>query len=310
MEQKKQNRREHEKRKLTDLNLLDDFLFWAVVNYPEIGVRFVRELLQTIFHRDFGELKITAQKVYYGRDTDRHGARLDVYLEEKDIQALAGTGSIFDVEPDQKDDEQSIAELPRRVRFYHAVIDTESLRSGQGYRALKNVLVIVITPFDPFGRDRMQYTISNRCLEEPDLPYDDGMQTIFLNTKGTRDIPSPELAQLLHYMEETTPENAVSSRLKSIQQMVDTVKQDKEVSLSYMKSWELEEMWFNRGREKERENTEKERANAQKERANAQKERQRAENAEAAARKAQQLTDDARKEILQLREELARLKEK
>ena len=32
-------------RKLEDLNLLDDFLFCSMVNYPEIGEKFIRELL-------------------------------------------------------------------------------------------------------------------------------------------------------------------------------------------------------------------------------------------------------------------------
>lgn len=36
------------KKKLEEMNLLDDFLFGAVVTYPEIGERFVRILLKTI----------------------------------------------------------------------------------------------------------------------------------------------------------------------------------------------------------------------------------------------------------------------
>ena len=42
------------KRKLEDLNLLDDFLFGAVVTHPEVGEKFVREILKTIFGKDFG----------------------------------------------------------------------------------------------------------------------------------------------------------------------------------------------------------------------------------------------------------------
>ena len=44
------------KRKLEDLNLLDDFLFGSVVNYPEIGEKFIRELLHVIFGKEFGKL--------------------------------------------------------------------------------------------------------------------------------------------------------------------------------------------------------------------------------------------------------------
>ena len=69
------------KRRLEDLNLLDDFLFGTMVSYPEVGEAFVREVLQIIFRKKFGQLTIVPQKVYLGSDTDMHGARLDVYLE-------------------------------------------------------------------------------------------------------------------------------------------------------------------------------------------------------------------------------------
>ena len=41
------------KRKLEDLNLLDDFLFGKMVSYQGIGETFVRELLRIIFDRSF-----------------------------------------------------------------------------------------------------------------------------------------------------------------------------------------------------------------------------------------------------------------
>ena len=71
-----------QRRKLENLNLLDDFLFGTMVTYPGIGEAFVRELLKIIFQKEFGPLTVVPQKIYYGTDTDKHGARLDVYLEE------------------------------------------------------------------------------------------------------------------------------------------------------------------------------------------------------------------------------------
>ena len=98
------------KRTLEELNLLDDFLFGSMVTYPEIGEEFIRELLKTIFGREFGSLTVIPQKVYYGSDTDKHGARLDVYLEEElqDNKAI-----VYDVEPDNKADAESLEALPR-----------------------------------------------------------------------------------------------------------------------------------------------------------------------------------------------------
>ena len=287
-----------QRRKLENLNLLDDFLFGTMVTYPGIGETFVREILKIIFQKEFGPLTVVPQKVYYGSDTDKHGARLDVYLEETSGDG-PGRATVYDMEPDNNSDKQSIAALPKRTRFYRAKIDASSLKAGESYHSLKNVIVIMITPYDPFGLDHMVYTIQNTCLEIPEMPYDDGARTLYLYTKGTKGNPPEALKQLLHYMEHTSAENAKNDVLQSIDKMVRKVKEDGEVSLEYMKIFEREEMLVKQGisqgisqgiiqgQEMERKNTERERQNAE-------RERQRAEAAE--------------QELKRLKEELARLR--
>jgi predicted transposase/invertase (TIGR01784 family) len=217
------------RKKLEDLNLLDDFLFNAMVTHGEDGERFCRKLLKIIFGREFGKLTVIPQKVYYGTDTDKHGARLDVYLDEDATCVEAENGTIYDIEPDKNDDSVSVASLPRRVRFYHAIIDTKSFPSGKGYKGLKNVITIMIMPYDPFGRDRMVYTIRNMCEEDPTVPYDDGVRSLFLYTNGKTGITEQDeaLQQLLKYMEETNDQNAVNEDLKELQDMVEKVKDDR-----------------------------------------------------------------------------------
>ena len=63
-------------------------------------------------------------------------------------------------------------------------------------------------------------------------------------------------------MENTTEENAINDSLKRIHQMVMLVKHDKEVSLSFMKIFEREEMIRQQGRKEEQANTERERLRA------------------------------------------------
>ena len=226
------------RRKLKDLNLLDNFLFGSIMRHPDLGEPFGRLLLEIIFQRKFGHLKIVPQKIYDGKDTDLHGMRLDVYMEELPKEAAICQASVYDVEPDQN--HMTLRELSRRTRFYHALIDGDCLKSGEDYGALKNVIVIFIMPNDPFGAERMIYTVCNMCREEPELPYNDGAQTLFLYTKGTKGNPPEALFQLLHYMESSVEQNAVNPNLKRIHRMVEAVKQNKEVELSYMKSWEWE----------------------------------------------------------------------
>ena len=302
---------QNERKKLEELNLLDDFLFNAMMTYPEMGEEFTRKILKLLFNKEFRNLKVIAQKSYGELNTDLRGARLDVYVESDDsaeIDAAEDT-SIYDLEPDKNDKAKYVAAFPQRIRFYHAIIDSRSLKSGEDFGKLKRVYVIFICNYDPFGYDRVKYTIRNMCVEEPEMPYDDGAQTTILYTKGTKDDNiSEELRQFLNYMENTTQTNAVNDTLKDIQKMVDIVKRDGEVSLSYMKGFERDTMMYEKGQEAERQNTERERQRAD----SAEKARDEAENARIIAEeekvKAQKAAAEALKRVEELEKELERTK--
>ena len=178
--------------------------------------------------------------------------------------------------------------------MYYAIIDSRSLKSGEDFGKLKRVYVIFICNYDPFGYDRVKYTIRNMCVEEPEMPYDDGAQTTVLYTKGTKgDDISEELRQFLNYMENTTQTNAVNDTLKDIQKMVDIVKRDGEVSLSYMKGFERDTIMYEKGQAAERKNTEKE--------------RQRADSAEKARMIAEEEKIEAQKETAEALKRVAEL---
>ena len=296
------------RRKLQELNLLDDFLFETMVGHKRFGKRFVRILLETIFQRKFGRLSVVPQKDFPGRDADLHGARLDVYLEEKTEPVVpAGTaagagaleegeekpdrGLICDIEPENQ--RREAGSLPERSRFYHAIMTTHNLKAGKKYAAMKNEAVIFITPYDPYGLGRMVYTMRSVCEEEPGMAYDDGTRTLYLYTRGTRGECPEKLRQLLRYMETTTEEHAVNETLKELHRMVEIVKSEKEAMRSYMKSFEREELI----REEERVNTERERKRADREREKAKQEREKAEQERERA-------DALEEEIRKLKQEL------
>ena len=243
-----------QRRKLEELNLMDDFLFNAMLTHPETSEKFTQKILKLLFDREFKNLKVSTQKFYAGMNTDLRGARLDVCIEgdyvdieEKDIP------SVYDVEPDQNNKAKDVSAFPKRSRFYHAIIDSRSLKSGEDFGKLKQVYVIFICNYDPFGYDRVLYTIKNQCLEEPEMEYGDGAETIVLYTRGTKGMISEELRQFLNYMENTDQSNAVNAELQDIQRMVDTVKRDGEVSLRYMKSFEHDQLMYAQGEETGRE---------------------------------------------------------
>lgn len=165
-----------QRKRLEDMNLLDDFLFNAVMTFPGIGERFCKLLLQVIFGREIGKLRIVAQKAFGGRNEVFRGARLDVFAEEGSVDVFADS-SVFDIEPDNNDDVLSLRDLPKRA--------------------------------------------------------DDDV--------------SEELMELLRFMEDTREVNAVNDVLREMQEMVDIVKEDGKVTVAYMKSFEIEQMWIKRG---------------------------------------------------------------
>ena len=104
---------------------------------------------------------------------------------------------------------------------------------------MKDCYSIIIAPFDIFGKGLYQYTFQMTC-NETGQTLDDGAIRIFLNTHGKNpEEISPELKELLYYMEHTTEESPCStSRLQEIRNHVNVVKSSEEIGVKYMQEWE------------------------------------------------------------------------
>lgn len=228
------------RRKLEDLNVLDNFLFQQLVSRGKDGEDFCRRLLEPILGKKIGRVRIAPQKPIAGLDTDLHGIRLDAYVEvsEPDID-MEVDSEIYDIEPNQTVERDR---LPKRTRFYQGLIDARLLEGGWDYRKLKRVVIIMILPYDPFGKNRMVYTIKNQCVEDTSVEYEDGALKIFLNTKGIAGNASQELQKMLKYIESSVAENVTNENIQAIHNYVKEVKKDKEVEVQYMKSWEVEQL--------------------------------------------------------------------
>ena len=92
---------------------------------------------------------------------------------------------------------------------------------------------LISLPYDPFGDDRMLYSIKNVVAENNQIVYNDGVLTIFLYTKGTNG-GSKELKNLLTFMENSTSDNAVDSDLLEIQKIIGNIKSDPKTRERYM----------------------------------------------------------------------------
>ena len=218
----------NQRRSLKELNLLDKFLFDEAMDDPKN----VKTMLDIILSQNT-MLKHPPQTEKEQRiSTDNRQIRLDVYaMDEDDV--------VYEVEA-QKENTRN---LPKRSRLYQGIIDSKLLPPGVvDFNLLNEVLIVMITPFDLFGYGLYRYTFQMKCEEVPELKLDDGATRIFLNTRGEHpELVSPELIELLKYMEHSTDEVAGSCESKRIQEMhrrVCQIKASEKTEVKYMQTWE------------------------------------------------------------------------
>ncbi|MCD8363553.1 MAG: hypothetical protein LUC98_11470 [Lachnospiraceae bacterium] len=101
-----------------------------------------------------------------------------------------------------------------------------------------------------------RYTFEPVCREVPECRLEDGAVRIFLNTRGENEDEVPaELVEFLHYVENTTDQEAQrsdSERIRRIHDRVKEVRQNEEVGVRYMQAWEEKCYEREEGREEER----------------------------------------------------------
>ena len=118
---------------------------------------------------------------------DAHGVRLDVITTDDQ-------GRRIDVEMQMRDEKN----IPRRMRYYEGSIDQATLEKGQNYNRLGDVVILFITPFDPFNEHGYyKYTFRNTCQEDKELVLDDGVTKVLLNAVGHKGDIKSELKEFL-----------------------------------------------------------------------------------------------------------------
>ena len=230
-------------KKLQELTLFDKFLFDETMDIPEAH----EAVLQIIFGDDNLKLLTPAQTEKEIRTAPwLRSIRLDVYAMDQEKR-------IYNTEA-QKVEKK---DLVKRSRFYQSLIDSSLLEPGKiSFNQMNDTCIIMITPFDLFGEERYQYTFRARCDENPALLMEDGAIRIFLNSHGKNpEEVSPELIELLKYMESTDAvlaENSANEKLKKIHKHVSQIKSSEEMGVKYMQKWEEKVLDIEKGREEGR----------------------------------------------------------
>lgn len=242
---------------LQDLNAIDNFMFneLTMQEDKEKAKKFCRTIIEPIIGAKIRNLELVPQKTQQGATPEKHGIQMDVYIkaymeangEMVQDAELHIKPTIYDLEPNTY--KVKMKEIIHRSRYYHAMIDKQILPRGSSYSDMDRVVVIFILTYDPFGYDRMMYTVKRHCVEEPDMPYDDGDVTYFLYAYGRKDIPSQELQDMLLFLVDSSKENAKSEELEAVRTMMDEIKHNSEVEVKYMNAMEHDRQVHCRGYE-------------------------------------------------------------
>jgi len=213
-----------------ELTLMDSFLFESVTETTENAMAISKIIIERATGRKVGKLLVEAQKELKGINVTNHGIRMDVYTTELD-EMVEGNRStcVYDIEPNNYYEK----DIPHRNRYYQSLIDSKLLPISEAYDNIPDLLSIWILPYDPFGDDRMIYTVKNMVVENNQIVYNDGVAKLFLYTRGTKG-GSQKLRELLAFMENPICDNAVDEELSKILNIVDAVKSNPEEKRRYM----------------------------------------------------------------------------
>jgi len=224
------------KKTIQELNLIDDFLFNEVLSDKENGAVVAKLILSVIMDHEIENVSLKVQNVITTGNPEDHAIRLDVYIEEKYGDKGEKT-RVYDVEVQG---ESGMKQMAGRSRYYQALVDSKHLSSGKNYDKMLPLWIIIITPKDIFGKDRIYYSFEQRCIEEPELSLNDGAKRIFLNASGTVG-QRKDLSQLLNYIVDSNSNNALSETTQKLHEIVEKVRSRPDMGVKYMKAWEREQ---------------------------------------------------------------------
>ena len=175
-----------------NLTIQSDFIFKKVMSRKRICKHLLEELLQIeIADINYLEAEKTLEPEYTSR-----GIRLDIIVADD-------KNTHYNLEMQVKNNKNPDTDtyvLPKRSRYYQALLDIDLLQKGQPYDLMPPTFIIFICVFDFFEKGNYVYTFKKRCLENLELELPDEATTMLLNTKGTHGDISKDIKSFYDYV--------------------------------------------------------------------------------------------------------------
>ena len=166
-----------------ELTFADDFMFCKIMEHESL----CRPFLEMLFSAQIDTITYLSTQDNVTTNSGAKTVRLDVLVKDED-------GTSYNIEM-QVGNEYNI---PKRMRYYQAVLDVAFLDTGNSYKALNNSIIIFVCLFDPIGNNRAVYSFENICIEDKSIPLQDGTKKVILNAKAFKETDNQELQGFLH----------------------------------------------------------------------------------------------------------------
>lgn len=177
---------------LDKLTLSNDFLFKHVM----LRKRICKHILEELLHTKIADITYLEAEQTLDVYPDSHGIRLDVRIADDTNTHYNLEMQVNNIKnPDTKN-----YVLPKRTRYYQALMDIDLLQKGQDYDLLPPTYIIFICVFDFFAKGNYVYTFKKHCLEDLNLELSDEATTMILNTKGTHGNISKDIKSFYDYV--------------------------------------------------------------------------------------------------------------
>ena len=202
--------------KYSELEFSNAFMFSKVMKNRKL----CKQLLEVILGVKIRRIVYQEEEKTLDHTVDSKSVRLDVYIEDDE-------NTVYDVEMQTTNP----GNLPKRSRYYQAMIDLNLLQKGENYNTLKKSYVIFICKNDIFKKGRHIYTFENICLQDKELHLNDEATKVFLNPVSDMDDVDEELRNFLSYVASGEP---VDTFTQELMQEVEIARTNKDWEVEYM----------------------------------------------------------------------------
>ena len=201
--------------KFANLTIQSDFIFKKVMSRKRICKHLLEELLQIeIADINYLEAEKTLEPEYTSR-----GIRLDIIVADD-------KNTHYNLEMQVKNNKNPDTDtyvLPKRSRYYQALLDIDLLQKGQPYDLLPPTFIIFICVFDFFEQDNYVYTFYdyvNNHIVTTDFTkqIDDEISYLKLDTKVRREFMLME-ARLLDERREGIAEGEANANIATAKRL-------------------------------------------------------------------------------------------